>query len=86
MLVQVGQLIGPVGALASGRLDDRLCRMNEQESTLLCSSTSNLARSAKSVGDRRYSALMKSSGTFGDDELQEALSKESGAKIEICLD
>ena len=42
---------------------------------LLYSLTSNLASSAKSVGVRRYSALMKSSGTFGDDELQEALAK-----------
>ena len=56
--------------------------MNEQESTLLYSLTSNLARSAKSVGAKRYSASMKSSGTLGDDELQEALAKESGAKIE----
>ena len=80
------QSIGPAGALIIDRLDDRICHMNEQEGTLLYSLTSNLARSAKSVGDRRYSASMKSFGTFGDDELQEALSKESGAKIEICLD
>ena len=81
-LVQVGRLIGPSGAMINGRLDDRMGRLNEQEDALLYSLTSNLARSAKSVGAKRYSASMKSSGTFGDDELQEALAKESGAKIE----
>ena len=50
--------------------------MNEQEGTLLYSLTSNLARSTKSVGAKRYSALMKSSGTLGDEELQETLAKE----------
>lgn len=53
--------------------------MNEWEGTLLYSLTSNLARSAKSVGVRRYSVSMKSAGTFGDEELQEALAKEAGA-------
>ena len=56
--------------------------MNEQEYSLSYALTPNLGRSAKSVGIKRYSALMKSSGTFGDAELQEALAKESGAKIE----
>ena len=57
--------------------------MNEQEYSLSYALTPNLGRSAKSVGVKRYSALMKSSGTFGDAELQEALAKESGAKIEF---
>ena len=50
--------------------------MNEREDTLLYSLTSNLDRSTRSVGVTRYSASMKSSGTFGDEELQEALAKE----------
>ena len=50
--------------------------MNEEEGTLLYSLTSNLARSAKSVGAKRYSASMKSSGTLGDEDLQEAVAKE----------
>ena len=57
--------------------------MNEQEYSLSYALTPNLGRSSKSVGVKRYSAQMKSSGTFGDAELQEAIAKESGAKIEF---
>ena len=57
--------------------------MNEQEYSLSYALTPNLGRLSKSVGVKHYSAQMKSSGTFGDAELQEALAKESGAKIEF---
>ena len=44
--------------------------------------TPNLGRSAKSVAVKRYSAQMKSTGTFGDAELQEALASESKISVE----
>ena len=47
--------------------------MSEQGNTLSYALTPNLGRSAKSVAVKRYSAQMKSMGTFGDAELQEAL-------------
>ena len=56
--------------------------MNEQENSLSYALTPNLGRSAKSVGIKRYSALMKSSGTFGDAELQEALASETKVSVE----
>ena len=55
----------------------------EQENTLSYALTPNLGRSAKSVAVKRYSAQMKSTGTFGDAELQEALATASGAKVEF---
>ena len=57
-------------------------RMNENESALLYALTPNLGRPAKSVGVGRYSAQMKSTGTFGDAELQEALASESKVSVE----
>ena len=57
--------------------------MNDQENSLLYALTPNLGRSAKSVAVKRYSAQMKSTGTFGDEELQEALATASGAKVEF---
>ena len=57
--------------------------MNEQEGTLLYSLTSNLARSAKSVGAKRYSASMKSSGTLGDDELVVGTRCGRGAEYKV---
>ena len=57
--------------------------MNEASKPLLYVLTPNLGRPAGSVGVKRYSALMKSSGTFGDADLQEALAKESVAKVEF---
>ena len=57
--------------------------MNDQENSLLFALTPNLGRSAKSVAVKRYSAQMKSTGTFGDAELQEALATASGAKVEF---
>lgn len=56
--------------------------MSEKNKPLLYALTPNLGRSAKSVGVKRYSALMKSSGTFGDAELQEALADETRVSIE----
>ena len=53
-------------------------RLNEKESVLLYALTPNLGRSAKSVTVKRYSAQMKSTGTFGDAELQEALAAGCG--------
>ena len=64
-------------SLTSARLYDRMRLMNEQENTLSYALTPNLGRSAKSVTVKRYSAQMKSTGTFGDAELQEALAGES---------
>ena len=57
--------------------------MSEQGNTLSYALTPNLGRSAKSVAVKRYSAQMKSTGTFGDAELQEALAAASGAKVEF---
>ena len=57
--------------------------MNEQDNALSYVLTPNLGRPAKSVGVGRYSAQMKSTGTFGDEELQEALATASGAKVEF---
>ena len=57
--------------------------MSEHENTLWYALTPNLGRSAKSVAIQRYSAQMKSTGTFGDAELQEALAAASGAKVEF---
>ncbi len=57
--------------------------MNEQDNALLYTLTPNLGRSANLVGVGRYSAQMKSTGTFGDAELQEALATASGAKVEF---
>ena len=57
--------------------------MNEQDNALSYVLTPNLGRPAKSVGVGRYSAQMKSTGTFGDAELQEALATASGAKVEF---
>ena len=51
--------------------------MSEQGNTLLYTLTPNLGRSAKSVAVKRDSAQMKSMGTFGDAEFQEALASES---------
>ena len=62
------------------RLNATIRRMNENQNALLYALTPNLGRPAKSVGVGRYSAQMKSSGTFGDAELQEALAAASGAK------
>ena len=60
-------------SLISVRLDDIIRHVNEQGYSLSYVLTPNLGRSAKSVGIKRYSSLMKSSGTFGNAELQEAL-------------
>ena len=56
--------------------------MSEQLNTLSYALTPNLGRSAKSVAVKRYSAQMKSTGTFGDAELQEALASESKVSVE----
>lgn len=56
--------------------------MSEQGNTLLYALTAHLGRSPKSVGVGRYSAQMKSTGTFGDAELQEALSSETKVSVE----
>lgn len=56
--------------------------MSEQENTLLYALTAHLGRSPKSVGVGRYSAQMKSTGVFGDAELQEALASESKVSVE----
>ena len=56
--------------------------MSEQGNTLSYALTPNLGRSAKSVAVKRYSAQMKSTGTFGDVELQEALASESKVSVE----
>ena len=69
-------------SLTSAWLDDTLLRMSEQGNTLSYALTPNLGRSAKSVAVKRYSAQMKSTGTFGDTELQEALASESRASVE----
>ena len=58
-------------SLTSPRFDDTLLHMSEQGNTLLYVLTPNLERSAKSVAVKRYSAQMKSTGTFCDAELQE---------------
>lgn len=63
--------------------DDTLPYMSEQGNTLLYALTAHLGRSPKSVGVGRYSAQMKSTGVFGDAELQEALAEASGAKVEF---
>ena len=68
--------------LTSDRLDDTLLHMSEQGNTLSYALTPNLGRSAKSVAVKRYSAQMKSTGTFGDAELQEALASESKVSVE----
>ena len=49
------------------RLYGTMRLMNEQEKTLSYALTPNLGRPAKSVGVGRYSAQMKSTGTFGND-------------------
>ena len=54
----------------------------KRQSTLLYALTPNLGRSGKSVAVKRYSAQMKSTGTFGDAELQEALANESKVSVE----
>ena len=46
--------------------------MSEHENTLSYALTPNLGSLAKSVGVGRYSAQMKSTGTFGDEEFVEA--------------
>ena len=56
--------------------------MDKQENSLSYALTSSLGRSPKSVGVGRYSAQMKSTGTFGDAELQEALASESKVSVE----
>ena len=56
--------------------------MSEQGNTLSYALTPNLGRPAKSVAVKRYSAQMKSTGTFGDVELQEALASESKVSVE----
>ena len=58
-------------------------RLNEQEDTLLDSLTSNLVCSARSVGAKRYSASMKRSDAFGDEELQEALAVVSVVAVRL---
>ncbi len=57
--------------------------MNEQDNALSYTLTPNLGRAANLVGVGRYSAQMKSTGSFGDAELQEALATASGAKVEF---
>ena len=69
--------IGMAMSLTAVRLYGSMRLMNEQENTLSYALTPNLGRPAKSVGVGRYSAQMKSTGTFGDAELQEALAGES---------
>lgn len=56
--------------------------MSEQGNALSYALTPNLGRLSKSVAVKRYSAQMKSTGTFGDAELQEALSSESKVSVE----
>ena len=75
--------VGMAVSLTSVRLNDRMCHMNEQNHALSYTLTPNMGRPAKSVGVGRYSAQMKSTGTFGDGELQEALAAASGAKVEF---
>ena len=57
--------------------------MDENNNALLYALTPNLGRSAKSVGVGRYSAQMKSNGTFGDAEFQEALAVESKMTVDF---
>ena len=57
----------------SVRLDDIIRYLNEQEHSLSHMLMPNLGRSAKSVGIRRHSTWVKSSGTFADAEFQETL-------------
>ena len=73
--------IGMAVSLTSVKLSATIHRVNENESALLYALTPNLGRSAKSVGVGRYSAQMKSTGTFGDAELQAALATASEAKV-----
>ena len=68
-------------SMTYARLGGRICLMNDQENSLLSALTPNLGRSAKSVAVNRYSAQMKSTGTFGDEELQESLATASGVKV-----
>ena len=56
--------------------------MNEQNNQLLYALTPNLGRASKSVAVTRYSAQMKSEGTMGDAEFQEALANEAKADVE----
>ena len=70
-------------SLTELRLSVIISLMSKQNDVLQYALTPNLGRPAKSVGVGKYSAQMKSSGTFGDAELQEALAKESGAKAEF---
>lgn len=56
--------------------------MNERKKALSYALTPNLKRSARSVGDKCYSAQMKSGGTFGDKELQVALAAAAGTTVE----
>lgn len=60
-----------------------MCYMNEQEKSLEYSLVPSFGRSAKSVGVGRYSAQMKSSGTFGDAELQETMASESKMSVDF---
>ena len=77
------ECVGIAMSLTSTRLDGTLLHMSEQENTLSYALTPNLGRSAKSVAVKRYSAQMKSTGTVGDAEFQEALAAASGAKVEF---
>ena len=59
--------------------------MSEQGNTLSYALTAHVGRSPKSVGVGRYSAQMKSTGLFGDAELQEALAVASAADEGVFL-
>ena len=58
--------------MMSARLEDAVPRLSERKNTPLYALTPNLGRLANSVGVRSYSAEMKCTGTFGDEELQGA--------------
>ena len=69
--------VGMAMSLTAVRLCGTMRLINEQENSLSYALTPNLGRPAKSVTVKRYSAQMKSTGTFGDAELQESLASES---------
>ena len=70
----------------SVRLDDIIRYLNEQEHSLSHMLMPNLGRSAKSVGIRRHSVWVKSSGTFADAEFQETLADVERASRPFSVD
>ena len=76
--------------MVSARLENAQPHLSECENTPLYALTSRLWRSANSVAVKLYSAQMKSSSTFGDAELQGAMSRtpvadRAGDKIPVMV-